>query len=131
MFSACNPSFFAVRHLAVRHIHYPVNQSSDHFHTDAVVISSDHCCTDTVVSSSDHCCIETVAPSGDHCFTKTVESSSGRYWAQYSIYLPVHYSNTEVLRWWKDTHSTWTEMALFSSLFTGDPSLSIFSKTKL
>ena len=27
--------------------------------------------------------------------------------------------NTGVLRWWKDTHSTWTEMALFWSLFTG------------
>ena len=32
MFSSCNPKFFAVRH-----IQYPVNTSSDHFHSDAVV----------------------------------------------------------------------------------------------
>ena len=38
MFSSCNPKFFAVRH-----IHYPVNLSSDHFHTDAVVPSGGHC----------------------------------------------------------------------------------------
>ena len=30
MFFSCNPKFFAVRH-----IHYPVNTPSDHFHTDA------------------------------------------------------------------------------------------------
>ena len=47
MFSSCNPKFFAVRH-----IHYPVNTSSDHFHTDAVVPSSDHCHTETVLPPS-------------------------------------------------------------------------------
>ena len=36
-FSSCNPRFFAVGH-----IHYPVNPSTDHFHTDAVAPSSDH-----------------------------------------------------------------------------------------
>ena len=41
MFSSCNPKFFAVRH-----IHYPVNTSSDHFHTDAILPSSDHCRTE-------------------------------------------------------------------------------------
>ena len=35
MLSSCNPKF-----IAVRHIHYPVNPSSDHFHTDTVVPSS-------------------------------------------------------------------------------------------
>ena len=40
MFSSCNPKFFAVRH-----IHYPVKPSSDHFHTDTVVPSSDHSCS--------------------------------------------------------------------------------------
>ena len=39
MFSSCTPKLFAVRH-----IHYPVNPSSEHFHTDAVVPSSDQCC---------------------------------------------------------------------------------------
>ena len=62
MFSSCNPKF-----VAVKHIHYPVSPSSDHFHTDAVVPSSDHCRTETVLTPSDHYCIETVAPSGDHC----------------------------------------------------------------
>ena len=47
MFSSCNLKFSAVRH-----IHYPVNPSSDHFNTDAVVPSSDHCCTETVLPSS-------------------------------------------------------------------------------
>ena len=61
MFSSCNPKFFAVRH-----IHYPVNTSSDHFPTDAVVPSSDHCHTDTVLPPSEQYCIEAVAPSGDH-----------------------------------------------------------------
>ena len=59
MFSSCNPKLF------VRNIHYPVNPSSDHFHTDAVVPSSDHCRTETMLSPSDHYCIETIAPSGD------------------------------------------------------------------
>ena len=44
MFSSCNPKFFAVRH-----IHCPVNPSSDHFHNDAVVPSSDHCRSETVL----------------------------------------------------------------------------------
>ena len=52
--------------VAVRHIHYPANPSSDHFHTDAVVPSSDHCRTKTVLPPRDHYFIETVAPSGDH-----------------------------------------------------------------
>ena len=34
------------------HIHYPVNTSSDHFHTDAVVPSSDHCPTEIVLPSA-------------------------------------------------------------------------------
>ena len=45
----------------LQHIHYPVNPSSDHFHTDAVVPSSDHCHTETVSTSGDHYCIE-IAP---------------------------------------------------------------------
>ena len=73
MFSSCNPEFFAVRH-----IHYPVNPSSDHFHTDGAVPCSDHCCT--VLPSRDHySIIETVAPSGDHCFPETVAPSSDHY----------------------------------------------------
>ena len=40
-------------------------------------------------------------------------------------------SHTVVLRWRKGPHSTWTEIALFWSLFTGDPSLWIISETKL
>ena len=43
MYFSCNPKFSAVRH-----IHYPVNPSSDHFYTDEVVPSSDHCHTDTL-----------------------------------------------------------------------------------
>ena len=64
MFSSCNPKFFAVRN-----IHYPVNTSSDHFHTDEVVSSSDHWRTQAhegVQLPGGHYCIETVAPSGDH-----------------------------------------------------------------
>ena len=61
MFSSCNPKFFAVRN-----IHYPVNTSSDHFDTDAVVKYSDHCRTQAVLLPSVHYCIETVAPSGGH-----------------------------------------------------------------
>ena len=49
MFSSCNPKFFAVRN-----IHYPVNTSSDHFHTDAVVPSSDHCRTQAILPPSGH-----------------------------------------------------------------------------
>ena len=48
-FSSCNQKFFAVRN-----IHYPVNTSSDHFHTDAVVPSSDHCRTQGVLPPSGH-----------------------------------------------------------------------------
>ena len=64
MFSSCNPKLFAVRH-----IQYPVNPSSDHFHTDAVVSSSDHYCIETVAPSGDHYCIDIVVPSSDHCYT--------------------------------------------------------------
>ena len=92
MFSSCNPKFFAVRH-----IHYPVNPFSDHFHTDAVATSNDHrqlaiitafYCITTVASSGDHGLTETVAPSSDHygiaieapssdhCYTETVPPSS-------------------------------------------------------
>ena len=83
MFSSCNSKFFPVKH-----IHYPVNLSSDHFHTDAVVPSSDHCRTETVLPPSEHYCIETVAqsvdhscidiavPSSDHCCIETVPQSS-------------------------------------------------------
>ena len=68
MFSSCNTNFFAVRHIP-----YPVNPSSDHFHTDAVVPSSDHCRTESVLPPSDQYCIETVAPSGDNdCNTSAI-----------------------------------------------------------
>ena len=60
----------------VKHIHYPVNPSSDHFHTEAVVPSSDHYRTETVLSLSDHYCIETVAPSSDHHGTIQLAPSS-------------------------------------------------------
>ena len=85
-FSSCNPKFFSVRH-----IHYPVNLFSEHFHTDVVVPSSDRCRTETVLTPSDHYCIETAAPSGDHycvdivvpssehCCSETAPSSSGHY----------------------------------------------------
>ena len=71
--------------------HYPVNPSSDHFHTDAVVPSSDHCYTqavlppsghygiETVTPSADHYCIDTVVPSSDHCCTETGSPSSDHY----------------------------------------------------
>ena len=42
---------------AVRHIRYPVNPSSDHFHTDAVVPSSDqaalrqYCCHLVIITA--------------------------------------------------------------------------------
>ena len=87
MLSSCNPKLFA----AARHIHNPVNPSSCHFHTDAVVTSSDHCRTETVLPPRDHYCIDTVAPSGDHycidivvsssdhCYTDTVPPSSDHY----------------------------------------------------
>ena len=61
MFSSSNPKFFAVRN-----IHYPLNTSSDHFDTDAVVPSSDHCRTQGILPPSCRYCIETVSPSGDH-----------------------------------------------------------------
>ena len=55
---------------------YPVNPSSDHFHTDAVVPSCDHCRTETVLPPSDHYCIEKGAPSRDHyCIDVAVPSS--------------------------------------------------------
>ena len=90
MFPSCNLEFFEVRH-----IHYPVNPSSDHFHTDAVLPSSDHRRTETVLPSSDHYRIETVSPSSDHycinivvspsdhCYTETVQClSSDHYCAK-------------------------------------------------
>ena len=58
MFSSCNPKF-----LAIAKFHYPVNTSSDHFHTNAVVPSSDRCRTHAVLPPSGHYCIETVSPS--------------------------------------------------------------------
>ena len=61
--------FFLQSKVAVRHTHYPVNPSSDHFHNDALVPPSDHCRTETVLRP------ETLAPSGDHCFTGTGPSS--------------------------------------------------------
>ena len=39
--------------------------------------------------------------------------------------------NTGVLRWRKDPHSTWTEMALFWSLFTGGSFLVDFLKIEI
>ena len=97
MFSSCNPKFFAVttdlklRSVAVTHIHYPMNPSSDNFDTDAVVPPSDHCRTEAVPPPSDHYDIDTVSPSGDHycidivvppsdqCCTETVPPSSDHY----------------------------------------------------
>ena len=68
MFSSCKPKFFAIRH-----IHYPVNPSSAHFHTDAVVPSSEHCRTETVLPPSENYCIETVSQSGDdHCIALVI-----------------------------------------------------------
>ena len=86
MFSSYNQKCFAVRH-----IHYPVNPSSDHFHTDAVASSSVHCRTGIVLPPSDRDCIATVAPSSDvycidivvpssvHCDTDTVPPYSDHY----------------------------------------------------
>ena len=83
--------FLQSKFLSVGHIHYPVNPSSYHFHTDTVVPSSDHCRTETVLPPSHHYCIETVSPSGDHycidivvpsnddCFAETVPPSSDYY----------------------------------------------------
>ena len=48
--------------------YYPVNPSSDNFHTATVAPSSDHCRTEAVLPPSDHYCIETVAPSGDNYY---------------------------------------------------------------
>ena len=91
MFSSCNIQLFAVRN-----IHYPVNTSSDHFHTDAVVPSSDHCCNERVLSSSDHYCTDTVAPSGRHCFTDTVSPSSDHYCVGIVVPSRDHYSTNKV-----------------------------------
>ena len=70
MFSSSNPKFFAVRH-----IHYPVNTSSDHFHTDAVVSS-----------------IVIIAALGQYCHL--VRETSDQY-----IVVPSsdHYGNTKVI----------------------------------
>ena len=40
-------------------------------------------------------------------------------------------SQQGVLRWWKDPHSMWTEMALFWSLFTGGSFLVDFLKNEI
>ena len=56
---------------AVRHIHYPVNASSDNFH--------DHYCIEIVAPSGDHYCIDIVVPSSDHWCTATVPPSSDDY----------------------------------------------------
>ena len=71
MFSSCNPKFFAARH-----IRNPVNPSSDHFHTDAVVPSSDNFRTETVLPPGDHYCTVTVLPSSDHYGTVKVAPPS-------------------------------------------------------
>ena len=90
MFSSYNPKF-----LAITNMYYPVNTSSDNFHTNAVVPSSDHCRTlavlppsghygigtvspssDHYLLSSDHCCIETLSPSSDHYGTTKVAPPS-------------------------------------------------------
>ena len=73
IFSSCNPKLFAVRH-----IHYPVNPSSAHFQTDAVVPSSDHSRMDAVLPPIDHYCIDTVEPSFEHYCIDIVVSSSDR-----------------------------------------------------
>ena len=76
LFGDVDVFFLQSKVFAVKHIHSPMNQSSDHFLTDAVVSSSDHCRTETVLPPSDHYCIETVAPSGDHsCIDIAVPSS--------------------------------------------------------
>ena len=41
------------------------------------------------------------------------------------------FHNTGVLRWRKDPHSTWTEMALFWSLFTGGSFLVDYLKNEI
>ena len=56
-----------------RHIHYPVNPSSDHFHTDVVVPSGDRNCIDIVGTSSDHYGSTKVAPPTDHLHTKRTQ----------------------------------------------------------
>ena len=73
-FSPCNPKFFAVRH-----IHYPVNPSRDHFYTNVVLPPSDHYCIETVAPSGDHYCIDVVVPSSDHCCAETLLPSSDNY----------------------------------------------------
>ena len=55
--------------LPFRHIHYPVNPSSD-ICTETVLPSSEHYCIETVAQSGDNC-INMVATSGDHCCTET------------------------------------------------------------
>ena len=47
--------FLQYKVLSVRNIHYPVNPSSEHFLSDAVV-----------PSGNDNCSIETVLPASDH-----------------------------------------------------------------
>ena len=73
LLSSCKPKFFAVRQ-----IHYPVNPSSDHFLTDAVVppILIIAALTETILPPSDHYCIKTEAPSGDHYGTPKIAQPS-------------------------------------------------------
>ena len=78
-FGYVNVIFLQSKVIAVRHIHYPLNSSSDHFHTDAVVPSSYHFRTETVLPPSDLYCIETVTTSGDHHCSETVSPSSDHY----------------------------------------------------
>ena len=58
---------------------HPVNTSSNHFHTDAVVPSSDHYGIETVAPSGDHCFTDMVAPSSDHHSTKKVAPPNGTF----------------------------------------------------
>ena len=48
-----------------------------------------------------------------------------------NVYLLVLLHNTGVLRWRKDAYSTWTEMTLFVSLFTGVYFLMDFLKNEI
>ena len=86
---------FFLQSKVVRHIHYPVNPSSDHFHTDAVVPSSDHYHTETVLPPSDHC-LETVAPSGDHYCIDIVVPSRDHCWIETVPPSSDHYGTTRV-----------------------------------
>ena len=79
---------------AGRIIHYPVNPSSDNFHTDTVVSSSDR--TEAVLPPSDHYCIETVAPSGDHYCIDIIVPSGDHYCIDIVVTSSDHYGTTKV-----------------------------------